>query len=488
MPEAAPQLCVTVTAPTMRELRDARDAASVADLVELRLDTVSDPDIAGALAGRRRPVIVTCRAAWEGGQFRGSEEERRRLLRSALDHGAEFVDVEWKADFTEILIATAGRRVVLSSHDFDGVPADLGARAAAMRATGAEVIKIAARTERLTDCLPLRDVGAALGNGQRAVLVGMGDAGLITRVCPTVFHSAWTYAGAIASVGQVSAATLLDLYRFRSISSRTRLFGIVGSPVGHSVSPAMHNAAFAAAGIDGLYLPLPAADADDFLAFAEAIGLEGASVTIPYKVALFERAARVDAETRQIGALNTLKRTPNGWEGRNTDRPGFMRPLESRGVQLRGARASILGAGGSARSVAMALASAGCKVTLHARDRQRALAIAGSLNGVAAEWPLASTAWDLLINCTPIGMHPRSDESPVSAELLNRGLVYDLVYNPRETRLLRDAARGRCDTIGGLEMLVAQAVEQFEWWTGVNPDEHVMTTAAEARLAEFKAS
>src|SRR5215470_7181011 len=161
------KLCVTVTAPTMAELCRRRDAVADADLVELRLDTVSDPSVAGALAGRRLPVIITCRASWEGGQFKGSEEERRRILQEGLASDAEYIDVEWRANFTDLLAKTAGRRVVLSMHDFNGVPDDLTERAQAMRATGAEVIKLAVTTARLSDCLPLLDLGADMRRRDR---------------------------------------------------------------------------------------------------------------------------------------------------------------------------------------------------------------------------------------------------------------------------------------------------------------------------------
>src|SRR4051812_43350388 len=149
------RVCVTVTADTTANLRKKRDEVTNADLVELRLDTVSDPNVAGALAGRKLPVIVTCRPAWEGGQFKGSEEERKQILRDALARGAEYVDIEWKAGFTDLLSSGGGRRVVMSSHDFDGVPPDLVGRAKAMHATGAEVVKIAVKTSKLADCLPL---------------------------------------------------------------------------------------------------------------------------------------------------------------------------------------------------------------------------------------------------------------------------------------------------------------------------------------------
>src|SRR5688572_704885 len=157
-----PRLCITVTASTTAELRRRRDAVRGADLVELRLDGVGDPDVAGALAGRRLPVIVTCRPTWEGGLFRGAEEDRRRLLGEALAHGAEFVDIEWRAGFSDLLSQTAGRRIVLSSHDFESVPADLTERARAMHRCGAEVVKMAVTARRLSDCIPLTDLGAAI--------------------------------------------------------------------------------------------------------------------------------------------------------------------------------------------------------------------------------------------------------------------------------------------------------------------------------------
>jgi shikimate dehydrogenase len=247
----------------------------------------------------------------------------------------------------------------------------------------------------------------------------------------------------------------------------------------------MHNAAFAAAEVDAVYLPLPAADADDFMTFGRALDVRGASVTIPYKVALFDRVEAVDAIAREAGALNTISSRNGRWEGRNTDGVGFLRPLDERGVSLRASRVSILGAGGAARSVAMAARSRGASVTVHARDSRQAAAIAAIAAGRAGEWPPAPGSWDVLVNCTPIGMHPHSGESPLPAASLRSGLVYDLVYNPLETQLLRDAAAAGCGTIHGIDMLVGQAIEQFLWWTGIRPDPAVMREAAIARLSEF---
>jgi 3-dehydroquinate dehydratase/shikimate dehydrogenase len=480
-----PLLCVTVTAPTTAELRRRRDLVTDADIVELRIDSVDDPDVAAALDGRRLPVIVTCRAKWEGGGFDGSEDERRRLLAQALDLGADYIDVEWRADFDDLVRRDGGRRIVLSSHDFAGVPSDLTDRAAAMRATGAAVVKLAVKASRLTDCLTLLELSRTFTGDQRSVLIGMGEAGLATRILAQRFRAAWTYAGGVLDVGQISARKLLDKFRFRSIDDNTAVYGLVGRPVAHSVSPAMHNAAFADRGLNAVYLPLPAADVDDFLAFAEGFDVKGASVTIPYKVSLMDRVQHLDPIARQVGALNTLKRDGDGWSGRNTDVAGFLQPLRDRHVTLANQRATILGAGGSARAAAVALASEGARVTICARDIAKAQEVAALVGAAAATLPPPPDSWDILVNCTPIGMHPRMDQSPVPPSALARGLVYDLIYNPAVTRLLRDAATAGADTLGGLDMLVAQAREQFEWWTGLQPSSSVMRTAAARRLSEF---
>ena len=195
------KLCATVTGKTMEEVRTRRDETDGVDLIELRLDYVDTPDVAGALAGRQVPVVVTCRPTWEGGYFRGAEEERRRILQQALDLGAEYVDFEWQGGFDDLVKKRDGRNVVLSNHDFEDVPDDLETRYRAMRATGAEVIKMAVLARRLSDSLDLMDLGA--GSDDARVLVAMGPAGVPSRLLPDRFGSAWTYAGVGVAPGQL---------------------------------------------------------------------------------------------------------------------------------------------------------------------------------------------------------------------------------------------------------------------------------------------
>ena len=510
-----PQLCQTVTATTMADLIAARDAAVHADLVELRLDGVTAPDVAGALADRRHPVIVTCRPVWEGGRFDGSEEERLRILSRALAAGAEYVDVEFRADEGARRLAAADpERVLISAHDFTGVPADLEGLARAMRSTGARRIKVAVMAGRLVDVLPLRDIGRC-GD---AVVIGMGDAGMVTRMLPARFGSLWSYGGHAAAPGQIPAARMVEAFRFRDVGPDTRIFGVVSPFAPHSFSPLMHNAAFGAAGIDGVYVPLAAADFADFLAFADAMRIEGVSVTIPYKLDALAAADTADPRTRAVGAANTLRRVRDtdvdrrppgdvvretglsagethagvparsrpgsGWEATNTDVDGFLAPLvDAYAGPLTGVRAAVLGAGGAARAVVAALQGAGAVVSVHARRDTQAAEVAHAMGAVSAAWPPAPGSWDLLVNTTPLGGANARDQSPLPHGPFDGRLVYDLTYGPGVSRLLADASAAGCRTLDGLPMLVAQAERQFEWWTGVMPQPGVMRAALERRAS-----
>jgi 3-dehydroquinate dehydratase/shikimate dehydrogenase len=473
----------TITADTMAELRARRDRVQEADLVELRLDGVRDLDVAGALAGRTLPVIVTCRPAWEGGRFDGGEGERRAILTAAARLGAEYVDVEWKAG-ADLVAACSASRCILSHHDFDGVPSDLSDRVRAMRAMDAEVVKVAVMARSLRDCVRLKH---ALAGDTNHVALAMGTAGLLTRLWPAWIGSLWTYGGT-AAPGQIPVRDLIHRYRARTSTMATRAFGVAGRPILHSASPAMHNAAFAAIGRDAVYLPLETACADELLAVADELGLDGVSVTIPLKQALCQSPISLDATSRQIGAVNTLRRGPAGWEGRNFDVAGFLAPLQARRIPLGGRRACVLGAGGSARAVVAALAGEGADVGVSARRRAAAEDLAKTFGVRAIAWPPASD-WDLLVNTTPVGMWPQVAESPLAPSALREAtgrLVYDLVYNPRDTHLLAQARAAGATTIDGLEMLMSQACRQFEWWTGADAPEDVMAAAAESAVADAR--
>jgi 3-dehydroquinate dehydratase/shikimate dehydrogenase len=270
---------------------------------------------------------------------------------------------------------------------------------------------------------------------------------------------------------------LIECYRIRQTTPATKIFALAGAPLGHSASPAMHNSAIAAIGLDAVYVPLESADAGEFRQVADALGVAGASVTAPLKRTLFGDDVQTDEMVGRIGALNTLKRTEHGWLGRNFDVAGFLTPIDRRSSRLRGMRAVVLGAGGAARAAVWALKTHGARVEVSARRPDQAARLARDFRVDVAAWPPAP-GWDLLVNATPVGTWPHADQSPIDRASLRGGLVYDLVYNPLETQLMKDARAAGIDAIGGMEMLVAQACRQLEWWTG-----HDAPTAAVERGA-----
>jgi 3-dehydroquinate dehydratase / shikimate dehydrogenase len=489
-------ICETATGRTLEELRARRDAATRADLVELRLDWLERPDVAGALEGRPKPVVVTCRPKWEGGRFDGAEQERLNLLSQALELGAEFVDLEWRASASaRWLTPTNNARVVVSFHAFDRMPAELEDLVREMRRVGAGIVKLAVPITTQSEVARLLRLGRSQRDAStRFVLVGMGDAGLPTRVLPAHFGSAWTYAGDAVAPGQITTTRLLDEFGIDRACDSTPVYGVVGRPISHSVSPAMHNAGFRSTGRPGIYVPFEATDFADFLALAEELPLAGVSVTAPFKREAWQlvqnpAAPDVMDETAGLAVVNTLRRRDGRWEGTNTDIEGFLTPL-SRQLPLAGLRAAVLGAGGAARAAAFALARAGARVSVHARRPDAAAAAVAGLDqpeGVAraAGFPPRPGSWDVLVNATPVGTWPNIGESPMAGQPLDGRLVYDLVYNPRTTRLLADAASAGCAMISGLEMLVEQGVRQFEWWTGVAPSRDVFRAAAEQRLRDM---
>ncbi|MEP7116092.1 MAG: type I 3-dehydroquinate dehydratase [Acidobacteriota bacterium] len=465
-----------MTADSMAELIRRRDDVVGADLVELRLDGIRDLDVAGALAGRPTGVVVTCRPTRQGGRYGGDEQAREAILEQAWDLGAEFVDVEDGAA-EELVRRTHGQRIVRSHHDFAGLPSDAAERLRSLLSSGAQVAKLAVVTRRLSDVATL--AALAQGAGGRAVVIGMGPCGAASRILAARLGSPWTYAGDGVAPGQLSLARMRDEFHVGAITPTTAVYGLVGNPIEHSLSPAMHNAAFRAAGLDAVYVPLPAADFADFETFAAAFDVRGVSVTAPYKLDAFRISCGADEGTG-LGAVNTLRRSDAGWDGRNTDIEGFLAPLTGRALST--ARVAVLGAGGAARGVAAGLTGVGAAVTLHARREGSARATAEACGVAAGPWPPADD-WDILVNATPVGTSPRDAETPIEliGSLAGR-LVYDLVYNPPETALLRRARALGADVLGGLPMLVAQAAAQFHWWTGHRPSSALMHDAALARL------
>ena len=479
------QLCITVIGRTADEIRRERVAAEAdADLVELRLDAMDRPDAAAALHGRTKPAIVTCRPRREGGMFDGPEEARLRVLDEAHAAGAEFIDVEWDAVAAPVMRARGGRGVVVSRHVFDGTPSDAAAMLDDLRRRSGEVAKLAVMSERIGDLRILLEAARRDGS---SILIGMGGGGAVTRILADRFGSRWTYAGKQVAPGQLTASRLLEEFRFRRVRADAAVYGVLGRPVANSLSPAMHNAGFAALGLNAVYVPFETRDLDGVRAFAAEIGLRGLSVTIPFKQDVLPLLDEIAPGAQAAGAVNTIAirdgapATPGTgrWIGSTTDAEGFLEPLRNRGVELPGLRVLLLGAGGAARGVGLALTREGARVTVCARRPEAAAAVARDVGGTVAAWPGASD-WDVLVNATPVGSRGVPG-TPYEGPFAGR-LVYDLIYDPAPTELMAAATRAGVDTIGGLAMLVAQAERQFEIWTGQRPPAGLFAEAAASAI------
>ena len=477
------RICVAIKESTTADaVRSIARAIEWADLVEVRADYIRDLDIKHLLHAKPCPIIFTLRSPEEGGDFRGHEKDRLQLIVRAFQAGADYVDVEFSASWQTVMNTVPKERVIVSHHNFQETPSDLIPQIEKMASAGAGIIKIATRARRLTDNLAIvRALEYAAARRWNVCALAMGMEGTPSRILAPRWNSWMTFTslpgGEATAQGQIPASDLIHEYRVRTLGKETKLYGVLGKPIGHSLSPAIHNSAFAARGMDACYLPLEAADMDDFIEFQSTVPLHGVSVTIPYKEDVRRCLRSISAKAEKIGAVNTLIKTENGWHGENTDVDGFLRPLQKR-MNPSGKRAVVLGAGGAARAIVHGLSAQGASICVVDIDRVKARRLAEAFN---LDFPdpnqLQSLQWDLLVNATPVGMFPKVENSPLPAEWLTGEWVYDLVYNPRETRLLKEAASRGLGTVSGEEMFLAQAIRQQELWCGLPVPEQEMQDA-----------
>ncbi len=454
-------------------------------LVEYRLDFLPPTvDVAELIRSRPGPIIATVRRPEDGGRWTGPEAERRRMLNAAIDAGAEYVDLE--PDAARAIPRRGATKRIVSMHDFRETPRDLAAIHANLAACDADVVKLAVTAVSPVDNFRvLRLIREA-----KVPTLGlcMGELGAASRVLNAVCGSPFSFAAAdeasAVAPGQFSFATMRDLYRYETLSPKSLMAAVIGDPIGHSKSPLIHNRALAAAGIDGVYVAfrVPPETLDEFVREAAAFGLRGLSVTIPHKETVQKHVTQLDPAAATIGAVNTLTfTTPDQVGGYNTDEAGALDSIEAV-APVRGKRALVLGAGGAAKGIAYALVQRGANVVITNRNRARADELAAALGCRAVAWDARTTVeYDLLVNCTSLGMHPKVDESPLPTESLQSGtIVFDTVYNPLETQLLREAKVRGATIIYGTEMFLRQAEHQFKLFFNQEPSLDVMRSALRA--------
>lgn len=459
--------------------------------IELRLDWLADDgEISRFLAkvagqSHQATLLATCRRRGAGGRYRGSIAKQIIHLADAVRAGCAWYDLEIESaglcppELLDVLL-TPGKRLV-SAHYFKALPGNLARVAARLARHKPNGIKIAARCDTLAECRKLVEFGRSRKN---QIVLPMGEAALPVRILSLRERNGFTYAPVEnpTASGQVGLGDIHSVYRAGQITRRTAVYGVIGNPVGHSLSPQLQNAGFAARRMDAVYLPFQVDELSDFVNAIGWLGIRGFSVTIPHKERIMRYLGGCDPLAREIGAANTVVVRRGKLYGSNTDYIGVIETLAQR-VRLRGSRVLIVGAGGVARAVAFALAQEGAGVFVCARRQKRARAIAQAVNGTIIDWSrLRQESFDAIVNATPVGMYPFPDESPLEARDLNCKLVFDTIYRPQKTKLLQLAEQRGIETVSGVEMFVAQGVAQWELWTGERAPAAEMRRAVLAAL------
>jgi 3-dehydroquinate dehydratase/shikimate dehydrogenase len=484
------KVCVAIIGSTAEEMVDrAMEAKRDSPFLEFRLDYLEKP--AAALPKLKQflsengvvTAIATCRRLPNGGKFKGTIAAEMDVLEKATASGFQLIDLELQTveaiKSTELeKLRTRGVALIVSWHDFQTTK-DLDGIFERIRPYEPEFIKIVCTARSLADNVVMMNFLARSGDMANMVGLCMGDQGVISRVLAVRAGSVFTFASATqgeeTAPGQIDARTLNDVYRVGQIDTATRVYGVVGNPIRHSLSPLMLNTAFHRETVNAVYLPLQTSKLADLLTVIREVPLSGLSVTMPLKQEVLKHLENMDPISAQVGACNTIVRAHDGkLYGFNTDVGGIVRPLEKR-LSLAGTKVLVLGAGGAARAAVFGLVNKGAEVLILNRTPQTAQKLAREAKAKTIRRELvAKTNFDVIVNATAVGMHGVKPQHILEPKEINARFVFDLVYNPVETPLLRMARQKGIAVVTGVEMFVQQGARQFEIWTGKRAPEDEM--------------
>jgi 3-dehydroquinate dehydratase/shikimate dehydrogenase len=496
LPTSLPRICVALGFPDTEQLRHVAEAEykDGNTFLEFRLDYLGDPSRGVELVKRFRDrysdaqILATCRHKQHEGHFKGSLERQVEILRDAGAAGAIALDLEVESA-EKVKPATATLRssaaLIVSYHSFRSTPAPANILKRLERVP-ADAYKLVTTAHKPADTLRLTEFLKRY-RGPSLISFAMSEPGLPTRILGPAFGCPFTYAAPSTDTGtapgQIAAKTMRSLYRCDKLGKHTHVYGVIADPVGHSKSPVIHNRAFQARRMDAVYLPflVGSPHLNEWMKLATTLPVLGFSVTIPHKQKIVRYLDVVDPVAKRIGAVNTVWRKAGKWRGMNTDVEGVLKPL-SRHVRPKGSSILIAGYGGAARAAAIALADAGAQIIITGRNAARAAKLARVVKADVVSIKEAQTQeYDVLIHATPVGMSPKPNET-LFPNRVPAEVVLDMVYNPHETLLLKQAREQGCTVIHGAEMLLEQAARQFEIWTGESAPRAVMHSALEQAL------
>jgi len=457
-------------------LRDINAAQPFADYIELRVDLISDFDLPKLITSAGKPCIVTNRCKIDGGQFKGTEEERIQTLRQAIDLDANFIDIETTTPSPQLRsLMEAPRKnskIILSHHDFTGTPKDIGSLYEIMRQTPADILKIVTYARDINDNITIFQLlEKAREDNQSIIGLCMGEMGEISRILSPLLGGFLTFGslekGKESAPGQIPASTLRNIYRAHESRKGEKIYGVIGDPVAKSMGYLVHNKAFQETGLPHIYVPFHVTNTEKFFGEFKKY-FDGLSVTMPHKENIIRMMDHIEPTAKSIGAVNTVVYENGQWVGHNTDGTGALKALGAH-CDLKGKKVLIIGAGGTAKAIGHCVMQKEAYLTItYNKNKEKGEKLSSDLNcHLISIREIDNEKIDVLINCSPVGMSPNTSETPFPARFLkNTMIVFDSVYNPMETRLLKEAKEAGCTTIPGVELFVNQAAAQFELWTG----------------------
>ncbi len=484
------KVCVAITGSTAAEILE-KAAVVVKDnpFIEIRLDYLDQPllslPVLKTFLSENSAVtaIATCRRQSNGGRFPGSLAEEQDILCQAALCGFKMIDLELEsaeafkqADLQ--MIRDTGVPLLVSYHDFKSTQ-DLQPVYNRILKFEPDFIKIVPTAKTLSDNITLIRFLEQVSASSNIIAICMGAPGIISRVLGVRAGSAFTFAAATVgeetAPGQIDARTLHETYRIDEVDAATKVYGVAGNPVQHSLSPLMLNTAFRRETLNAVYLGLQTAKISDLLKLVHEIPIQGLSITLPFKQEIMPHLERTDPISAKVGACNTLLRGHDGkLYGFNTDVAGVIGPLEKR-ISLKGSKVLVLGAGGAARAAVFGLRDKGADVFILNRTHETAQKLAKQSNSKALKKDaLPKGQYDVIVNATSVGMAGTKGTPLLGPDDLRAALVFDLVYNPVDTHLLRMARQQNIPVITGVEMFVQQGAKQFEIWTGKPAPEEEM--------------
>lgn len=491
------RVCVAIAAPTPQEMMErAISAAQENTFLEFRLDYLAQPLAAlpkfkSFLSEKSHiTAVATCRRVSAGGKFKGTIAAELEILGKAASSGFLLVDLELQTaeSIREIgvrKLRSCGAALIISHHDLHET-GDLDKTFQRIHRFEPEFIKVVSTARSLADNVEMMRFLERTRDEANVIGIAMGEQGLISRVLGIRAGSVFTFAAATkgeeTGPGQIAARTLEETYRISQIDAATKVYGVCGNPVKHSLSPAMMNMAFRRETVNAVYLALQTRRMKDLLTLVRGVPIHGLSVTMPLKLEILEHLDNTDPISAEIGACNTVVRSHDGkLYGFNTDVGAIVQPLERR-LPLEGAKILVLGAGGAARAAVFGLVRKGAEVLILNRTPQKAQKLARQAKAKSIRRSLvARENFDAIVNATPAGMQGEKTQQILEPKELNARVVFDLVYNPIDTPLIRMAREKGIAVITGIEMFVQQGARQFEIWTGKPaPEEEMLRVVAHA--------